>query len=115
MYCKLCNENINEKGQDNISPISDYPVCEDCKDDIMCAECYEGNYGGNLYYVAKFDKILCRNCLLEEAEEQEYLHTTKTYHTNEWHRLCADYEDLDPVFEYLQDYCDLGIQEIKEC
>ena len=36
MICAICKENINHKGQDNISPLSGFPVCEDCGDKISC-------------------------------------------------------------------------------
>ena len=112
MYCKLCNEDINEKGQDNISPISGYPICEDCKDDIMCAECCEGNYGGHLYYVAEFDKILCQHCLIKEAEKENYIHSVTHYYTEDYTEICSD-SDTEPVIEHLKDI-GLEIQDIQE-
>lgn len=111
MICRLCGEDINEKGQDNISPISGYPVCEDCKDDIMCAECCEGNYGYNLYYCEEFDKLLCRDCLIELAEKDNYIHSSKMYYDEEWHEICSDC-DKEPVLEHLKER--LGIQVVTE-
>ena len=110
MICKFCGEDINEKGQDNISPISGYPICEDCKEDIMCAECCTGNYG-DLYYVEECDKILCRDCLIELAEERRYIHTTKSYYTNEYSKLC-DESNLEPIIDYLKENDYFRLQEI---
>lgn len=112
MICRICGDDINEKGQDNISPISGYPICEDCKDDIMCDHCYESNFGGNLYYIAEFDKILCKDCLIREADEQNYIHTAKMYYTEDWNEICSDC-DTEPVIEHLKKDRDLGIQEIQ--
>lgn len=111
MLCRICGEDINEKGQDNVSTISGYPVCEDCKDDIMCENCCEGNYGGNLYYVEEFDQILCRDCLIEKAHRQDYVHIAKMYYTEDWGEICSD-ADLEPVLDYLKTR-DLGIQDVK--
>lgn len=110
MICRICGEDINEKGQDNISPISGYPVCEDCKDDIMCNECCEGDYGGNLYYVEEWDKILCRDCIVKEAESQELIHTVTHYYTQEYSEICSD-ADLEPVIDHLKEF--LYIQDVK--
>lgn len=30
MKCCNCKEDINKKGQDNVSPFSGFPICEDC-------------------------------------------------------------------------------------
>ncbi len=102
MICKICGDDINEKGQDNISPISNYPVCEDCKDDIMCAECCEGNYGANLYYVEEYDKILCKDCLIKKAEEDSYIHCAKIYYDIDWNEICSDC-DTEPIIKHLKD------------
>ena len=111
MICSICGDDINEKGQDNISPISGYPICEDCKDEIMCAECCEGNYGYNLFYVAEYDKILCRDCLVTMAEKSGYIHSSKMYYDEDWNEICSD-ADTDPIVDYLTDY-GLGIQNVK--
>ena len=108
MICKICGEDINEKGQDNISPISGYPVCEDCKDDIMCAECCE-IYG--LFYVEEYDKIFCRDCLVKKAEEHGYIHSVTHYYTQEYQEICSD-ADLEPVIDHLKEFLD--IQEIDD-
>lgn len=34
MICIVCEEDINDKGQDNVSPISGKPICEDCYEDM---------------------------------------------------------------------------------
>ena len=34
MYCVECGEDIDEKGQDNMSPIYGKPLCEDCYEDM---------------------------------------------------------------------------------
>lgn len=33
MICVICGRDINAIGQDNVSCISGYPMCEDCVDD----------------------------------------------------------------------------------
>ncbi len=33
MNCVSCGRDIDQIGQDNVSPIVGYPVCEDCKKD----------------------------------------------------------------------------------
>lgn len=108
MICRICGEDINEKGQDNISPICDYPICEDCKDDIMCAECCECV---GLFYVEEYDKILCRDCLVREAEEHEHIHSVTHYYTQEYHEICSD-ADLEPVIDHLKEFLD--IQEVSD-
>ena len=108
MICGICGEDINEKGQDNISPTSGYPVCEDCKDDIMCDECCEG-YG--LYYIEKWDKILCRKCIVEEAERMELIHSVTHYYTQEYHEICSD-ADFEPVIDHLKEILD--IEEVSD-
>lgn len=43
MYCSECGRDINEIGQDNVSCISDFPLCEDCGSDYHMADgCYIG-------------------------------------------------------------------------
>lgn len=34
MYCIICDEDINKKGQDNVSPIFGKPICNDCMNDL---------------------------------------------------------------------------------
>lgn len=105
MICRICNEDINEKGQDNISTISGYPVCEDCKDEICCECCYEVE---DLYYSEKFDKVICKDCLIEKAERDDYIHSVKTYYTDDWQAICDD-NDLQPVIEFLQETMDIQV------
>lgn len=31
IVCMECREDINAKGQDNVSPFPGYPICEDCR------------------------------------------------------------------------------------
>lgn len=107
MICRICKEDINEKGQDNISPISGYPVCEDCKDDIMCGECCDI---WNLFYVEEYDKIFCRDCLVEEAVKCEHIHKVTHYYTQEYSEICSD-ADLEPVIDHLKEF--LNIQEVS--
>ena len=111
MICRICGKDINEKGQDNVSPISDYPVCEDCKDDIMCDECCEGNYGGNLYYVEECDRILCRDCLVIWADEKDYIHSAKTYYDRDWNKKIGTDDDYSPIIEHIKEIID--IQEVQ--
>ena len=110
MICRICKESIEEKGQENISPIIGYPVCEDCKEDIMCDECCEGNYGGNLYYVEEYGRLLCRDCLVKEAECHEHIHSVTHYYTQEYHEICSD-ADLELVIDHLKEFLD--IQEVE--
>ena len=30
MFCAICGRNINQLGQDNVSPVPGYPACEEC-------------------------------------------------------------------------------------
>lgn len=106
MICRVCGEDINEKGQANVSQISGYPVCEDCKDDIVCEDCCEGNWGDNLYYVEEYDKVLCRDCLVAEAEKHEHIHSATHYYTQEYREICSD-DDLEPVIEHLKEFLDI--------
>jgi hypothetical protein len=32
IFCNGCGRDLDEIGQDNVSPISGYPICEDCID-----------------------------------------------------------------------------------
>ena len=111
MICRICREDINEKGQDNISPISGYPVCEDCKEEIMCEECCEGNLGSNLFYIEEWDTILCRDCLVAKAAEEEIIHSITHYYTQEYHKICSD-ADLEPAIDHLKEVLD--IQEVTQ-
>lgn len=112
MICRICGEDINEKGQNNVSPISGYPVCEDCKGDIECEECSASNFCHTLYYVEKIDKVLCRDCLVNLAEERNCIYSTKKYFTEEWQEL-GDCSDLEPIIDYIIENHNLGIQEVK--
>ena len=111
MICRICKEDIDEKEQKNISKIDGYPVCEDCKDDIMCEECCEGNWGGNLYYVEEWEMLLCRDCLIAEAVKREQIHTVTHYYTQEYSEICND-ADLELVIDHLKEFLD--IQEVEE-
>lgn len=106
MICRICNEDIKEKGQDNISTISGYPVCEDCKDEICCGHCATME---NIYYSEEFDEVLCKECLIEEAEKNDYIHSSKVYYTDDWQKICDD-TDLQPVIEFLEET--MNIQEV---
>ena len=107
MNCRICNDDINEKGQCNISPICGYPVCEDCKDDIMCEKCYSGF---DLFYVEEWDLLLCQDCLVKEAVRREQIHTVTHYYTQEYHEICGDC-DFEPVIDHLKEFLD--IQEVE--
>ena len=98
MICRKCLEDIEEKGQDNISPISGYPICEDCKDDICCDSCYETD---DIYYVEEFDKILCRHCLITKAEKAGYINSYKVFCNEDWNEIGND-GDYAPIIEYLE-------------
>ena len=108
MICKICGEDINEKGQTNVSPISGYPVCEDCKDVVMCERCCEG-FG--LYYVEEWDAILCCRCILEEAERRELIYTATHYYTQEYEEICSD-SDYQPVIDHLKEF--LNVTEVDD-
>lgn len=110
MICRICGEDINEKGQCNISPISGYPVCEDCRDYISC-ECCCDSY--NLYYCEEDDELLCIECVVALAEKRGIIHSTKTFYTNDWERICDDI-DYSPVIEYLKEHPDMGLQEVQK-
>lgn len=110
MNCRICGEDINEKGQDNISPIIGYPVCEDCKDDIECEECYSSD---NLCYVEELDKILCEDCIIELAERMGHIHTVTEYYTDEYTKI-SDETDKKSVIDYLHENCYFGIERVQE-
>lgn len=107
MHCRICGEDINEKEQDNVSPFIGYPVCEDCKDDIMCDECCDTS---NLLYIEEWNKVLCRDCVVREAESRELIHSVTHYYTQEYSEICSD-ADLAPVVEHLKDF--LNVQEMN--
>lgn len=91
MICRICNDEIRK----NASPIAGYPLCEDCKDDIMCEECCETS---SLYYDEEIDCVLCSGCLLNSAEERDYIHSVKLYFTEEWDKIGFA---RGPVLDYL--------------
>lgn len=103
MICKKCYEDIEEKGQDNVSPICGYPVCEDCKDEIWCENCCET---GTLYYDEENGKLLCAHCLAKKAEKSGLIFSVKTFYTSEGTHLGTD-EDFEPVAKYLSEVLDL--------
>ena len=54
MYCMICRRNINAIGQDNVSSIPGYPMCEDCGSG--------GTFGGEQEAFEKdFELILVNN------------------------------------------------------
>lgn len=108
MICSICYEDINEKGQDNVSTISDYPICEDCINDVECDRCCDSD---NLYYVEGCNKILCRDCLIEYAEEQSYINSAKIYFNEDWQKI-GDDNDFSPIIDYLTENY-YGIQAFK--
>ena len=60
MYCRICGENINRKNQDNVSPVSGYPVCQNCVQDLCCEECGSTK---DLRYDEEYGLVLCCECL----------------------------------------------------
>ena len=34
LICSICGEDIDEKGQDNVSLMVGCPICEDCSQDV---------------------------------------------------------------------------------
>lgn len=111
MTCRICHEDINEKGQCNISPISGYPVCEDCKDEIGCEKCFDTSR--LFYFEDDFTngKLLCQDCLIKDLEKRGRINVVKTYYTDEWTRIC-DEGDSEPIIEYLKDSHDFDLQEV---
>lgn len=109
MICRICGEDINEKRQDNVSPIGGYPVCEDCRDDICCESCYSS---ADLYYCEDDDKIYCRDCVVELAEKRGIINSAKVFYTDDWHRICDD-TDYEPIIEYLKEHYDMGLREVQ--
>ena len=67
MNCCICGRNINDIGQDNVSLISGYPVCEDCVPDLCCQDCGSTE---NLRYDERWDLVLCCECI-QKAEMEE--------------------------------------------
>lgn len=110
MICRNCGEHIEEKGQTNVSPIAQYPICEDCKDGIVCNECYEGD-NSNLYYVEKYDTILCAECLIKLADARGCIHTVTTYYSEDGNKIC-DSNNTEPLIKYLNDDYDFNLQEV---
>ena len=82
-----------------------HPVCEDFEDDVMCDKCCDDT---GLYYVKKWDKILCRDCLLKKAEREGNINTVTHYYTDDFQEICSD-ADLEPVINHLK-----GILDIQE-
>ena len=105
MICRICNEDINEKGQDNVSPFSHYPVCEDCIDQIQCEDCFE-YCTDHLIYIEEWDKLLCRDCLVEEAEKKGIIKSIKYFFDADYNEIATD-ADCEPVIDYIKEY--LGI------
>ena len=103
MICKKCYEDIEEKGQDNISPISGYPICEDCKDDIVCDNCYDSE---GIYYVDEFEKILCKHCLVRKADKTGWVNSYTVYCDQDWNTIATD-ADPFPVIDYLEKRLDM--------
>ena len=112
MICRICGEDINEKGQDNVSVISGYPVCEDCIGDLECNECYASTIFNTLYYVEELDKILCEECILKYAEEKGYIHSRTIYYTSEYREVGYD-DQIQGVIEYLKDNDYVQMQDVK--
>jgi hypothetical protein len=104
MICRICGEDINEKGQVNVSPISGYPVCEDCKDDISCERCCSSCDA--LYYVEEWGDLLCEACLVEAAKKRELIFSATHYYTKEGEEIGADC-DLEPVIDHLKEFLDI--------
>jgi hypothetical protein len=100
IYCRICGEDIDELGLDNVSPVSGYPVCEDCIDEMMCEDCC-GTEG--LLYVSEYDTILCKDCLIVRAEKEGRIHSTKSFYTEDWEQICFSDSDNGPVIEYLKE------------
>ncbi len=108
MICKICLKDIDEMGLDNVSPFSGYPVCEDCKDEIECDNC--GNTG-TLYYDAEAERILCRQCLIKDAEKEGVLNSSKVYYDENWNKL-GDDGDYGPICDHLEEVMDLQRAEV---
>lgn len=108
MICKICLRDIDEMGLDNVSPFSGYPVCEDCKDEIECDSC---NDTGTLYYDAESDRVLCRQCLVREAEKKGVINSGKVFFDEDWNRI-GDDTDLGPIAEHLEDVMELQRAEV---
>ena len=68
MNCCICGENIDRKGQDNVSPISGYPVCEDCVQDLCCEDCGSTE---KLHYHDRYGLVLCDECIKKAEIEEE--------------------------------------------
>ena len=68
--CFICGEDINAKGQDNVSPICGYPVCEDCIKYLACVDC-----GAKEDFapaaIVDFDCPLCVKCYHKRIDEEE--------------------------------------------
>lgn len=108
MNCRKCGINIEEEGLCNISPFCGYPVCEDCKDEIMCDWCCDT---GTLYYDEDTERILCKDCLVRQAETKGILNSSKVYYDEDWQRLGGD-DDLGPIVEHLEKVMDLQVAEV---
>ena len=104
MFCKICGEELEKEY--NSSTIEGYPVCQSCKDDIECTECYEGLWGDNLFYVKSWDKLLCKCCLINEAERREQIHTVKHYYDQDYNEICNDSDD-QPLIDHLKEFLDI--------
>ena len=112
MVCRICGEEINEKGQDNVSVISGFPICEDCQKDIECNNCFAPIIYGELYYVEELDEILCAECIVKYAEEKGYIHSRTIYYTNEYIEVGYD-DQIEGVLKYLKENEYIEIKDVK--
>lgn len=113
MICRICGEDINEKGQDNVSAISGYPVCEDCKDDIECDDCFASSRFEEIYYIEEIDKFQCAECIVKYAEEKGYIHSRTVYYSSEYEEELGCNHDIEGVLEYLKDNEVIEMQNVK--
>lgn len=112
MICRICGEDIDERGLDNVSPFAGYPICEDCIGDIFCENC--GSLRSSitkLMYVEELNKILCKECLAKAAEKQGYINSAIVFYDHDYKEIGND-DDYTPVIEYLKDI--YTIQEASE-
>lgn len=63
-----------------------------------------------LIYIEEWDKLLCRECLVEEAEKKGIIKSIKYFFDADYNEIASD-ADCEPVIDYIKEY--LGICQEK--
>lgn len=41
VFCSCCGADLDAIGSDNVSPVSGFPLCEECKDEMIKEDCFD--------------------------------------------------------------------------